>query len=196
MIPAAFRNSAQISRTTNGGRFARVGVAAVMLLTSLSVTAAASEQRTAADTRAHSTTHAAATAPARGRGLVPGWTWFETQVWRLTNAERVKAGLAPLAPNPCLRDVAISWSNVLNARGELTHGDFPARIRQCTGRRHYSGENVAYGYASPAELVAAWMNSPHHRDNILDRSFRYLGVGTAGDETVYASQVFAAGFSR
>jgi len=167
-----------------------------MLLTSTAAPVAASAHGTTRNAGTHSTTANAPAQPARGRGRVPGWTWFETQVWRLTNAERVKAGRAPLAPNPCLRDVATAWSKVLNARGELTHGNFPARIRQCTGLRHYSGENVAYGYETPAQLVAAWMSSPHHRENILDRSFRYLGVGTAGADTVYASQVFAAGFSR
>lgn len=196
MIPGAFRNAPHISRTTDGRRSVRVGVATLMLLTSAAIPATASPHGTIPNAAALSPTADAPTPTARGRGRVPGWTWFETQVWRLTNAERVKAGRVPLAPNPCLRDVATAWSKVLNARKELTHGDFPARIRQCTGLRHYSGENVAYGYKTPAELVAAWMSSPHHRENILDRSFRYLGVGTSGGQTVYASQVFAAGFSR
>ena len=58
-------------------------------------------------------------------------------------------------------------------------------------RHRYSGENVAYGYSTPSELVAAWMNSPHHRENILDRRFHYLGVGTDGADPVFASQVFS-----
>jgi len=42
------------------------------------------------------------------------------------------------------------------------------------------GENIAYGtgsYGSPAAMVTAWMHSAGHRANILDGSFRDLGVG-------------------
>ncbi|MBK7721127.1 MAG: CAP domain-containing protein [Austwickia sp.] len=128
---------------------------------------------------------------ARGRGKIPGWTWFETQVWRLTNQERVRAGLSPLHPHTCLRSVAAAWSGSMNTHQNLSHGNFPARVRGCSSVRRYAGENVAFGYASPAELVAAWMKSPHHRENILDPRFRYLGVGGEGNP-MYVSQVFGA----
>ena len=42
------------------------------------------------------------------------------------------------------------------------------------------GENIAWGsdsYATPKEIVRAWMHSPGHRANILDRSFREIGIG-------------------
>jgi uncharacterized protein YkwD len=34
--------------------------------------------------------------------------------------------------------------------------------------------------ATPASLVDEWLASPGHRDNMLQRSFRELGVGVAG----------------
>lgn len=41
------------------------------------------------------------------------------------------------------------------------------------------GENIAHGFDDPRALVAAWMNSPEHRKNILDRKFRFGGMATA-----------------
>jgi uncharacterized protein YkwD len=42
------------------------------------------------------------------------------------------------------------------------------------------GENVAWNYPLVAELVAAWLGSPHHCENILNPEFTELGVGKAG----------------
>jgi uncharacterized protein YkwD len=42
------------------------------------------------------------------------------------------------------------------------------------------GENIAYGFerrSSPRAIVKAWMKSPPHRANILNRSFEHVGVG-------------------
>jgi uncharacterized protein YkwD len=47
-------------------------------------------------------------------------------------------------------------------------------------RRWAIGENIGWGtgdLGTPKEMVSAWMHSPGHRHNILDRSFRDLGVG-------------------
>ncbi|MFM2079092.1 MAG: hypothetical protein RJA49_2982 [Actinomycetota bacterium] len=38
------------------------------------------------------------------------------------------------------------------------------------------GENVAAGQANCDVVVKAWMNSPHHRDNILNPNFTHIGV--------------------
>jgi uncharacterized protein YkwD len=42
------------------------------------------------------------------------------------------------------------------------------------------GENIAWGehsYGTPRRIVKAWMNSPEHRANILNGTFRDIGVG-------------------
>src|SRR5713226_4782392 len=41
------------------------------------------------------------------------------------------------------------------------------------------GENIAAGQQSPQQVVDDWMNSPGHRANILDPSFRDVGIGIA-----------------
>jgi hypothetical protein len=42
-----------------------------------------------------------------------------------------------------------------------------------------AAENLAYGFGNSDEVVAAWMNSPEHRDNILNASYRDVGFATA-----------------
>src|SRR5438128_1825537 len=43
-------------------------------------------------------------------------------------------------------------------------------------------ENIAWGsldWATPRAIMRSWMNSPPHRANILNRSFRDIGIGVA-----------------
>jgi uncharacterized protein YkwD len=53
---------------------------------------------------------------------------------------------------------------------------------------------VAYGYPSGSAVVAGWMGSSGHRANILNSSYRLLGVGAvqSSDGRWYAAQVFGA----
>ena len=46
------------------------------------------------------------------------------------------------------------------------------------------GENLAWGAGSrstPSSVVSAWMRSPGHRQNILSRRFREVGIGVSFD---------------
>jgi uncharacterized protein YkwD len=50
---------------------------------------------------------------------------------------------------------------------------------QATGYADWSflAENLAAGYRTPEQAVAAWMNSAGHRANILSTRTREIGVG-------------------
>ena len=73
----------------------------------------------------------------------------------------------------------------------LGGGSFLDRIRR-TGylRGAHSwivGENLAWGsrgYSRPQVIMRMWMNSPGHRANILNASFREIGIGVAYDAPV------------
>lgn len=53
------------------------------------------------------------------------------------------------------------------------------------------GENAARGQADADAVMDAWMNSPGHRANILDRAFEEIGVGVhAGDGDPWGPQDF------
>ncbi|MFI9615130.1 CAP domain-containing protein [Streptomyces sp. NPDC052023] len=107
------------------------------------------------------------------------------EVIDLTNHERARAGLPPLAPDPALTRAAQAHSDDMAARDFYSHtapdGSRPwdrAAAAGCT--RRSIGENIACGQRSPAEVVTGWMNSPGHRANILKPDFTHIGIGFAG----------------
>jgi hypothetical protein len=44
---------------------------------------------------------------------------------------------------------------------------------------HYqkAGENLAYGFATSSDVVKGWLNSPAHKDNLLDGAYQNVGFG-------------------
>jgi uncharacterized protein YkwD len=52
-----------------------------------------------------------------------------------------------------------------------------------------AGENIAKGQRTPQEVVTAWMNSPGHRANILNKRFTHIGVGFEQAENIW-TQMF------
>ncbi|CAI2184018.1 15555_t:CDS:2 [Funneliformis geosporum] len=56
----------------------------------------------------------------------------------------------------------------------------------------FVAENVAVGYSTNQEVgvMNLWMNSPRHRENILNPVFTNLGVAFCGG--TYWTQVFAS----
>jgi uncharacterized protein YkwD len=107
----------------------------------------------------------------------------------LHNAEREARGLAPLKINPQLAKAALGHSRRM-VRGRFFAHDEPngsrmeGRIRASgflRSRRSFTiGENLVWGsgpLALPRALMQAWMNSPPHRANVLNRAYRNVGFG-------------------
>jgi uncharacterized protein YkwD len=113
-----------------------------------------------------------------GATLGPG----ELRVVRLINAYRTRQGLPPLLVGPALSRAAQSHSVDMARRDYFEHGDFVTRLLRFGVRAPYIGENLAEGSRplSPATIVRMWIQSPPHRENLLDRGFRRIGVGVAG----------------
>lgn len=107
---------------------------------------------------------------------------FEQQVVELTNAERTKNGLTPLKADQELSRVAREKSNNMAEVGYFDHNSptygSPFDMMQDYGINYRAaGENIAKGQRTPEEVVNAWMNSPGHRENILNGNFTHIGVG-------------------
>lgn len=110
------------------------------------------------------------------------------RVFSLTNAERAKAGCEPLGRDVRAGRAAQGYATELSGEGGLSHtgdngSDFSDRMR-AAGHQDPGAENIARGQDSAADVVESWMESPGHRENILDCSLRTLGVGHAGDAWV------------
>ncbi|MGI6562876.1 MAG: SafA/ExsA family spore coat assembly protein [Clostridia bacterium] len=119
------------------------------------------------------------------------------EVIRLVNVERQKNGLKPLTSNWELSRVAQYKSQDMANKGYFSHQSptygSPFDMMRNFGIRYSSaGENIAYGYSTPAQVMNGWMNSPGHRANILNASFTQIGVGIATNSkgTKYWTQMF------
>lgn len=125
---------------------------------------------------------------------VEGMSEYELEVVRLVNAERARYGLSALSADAELSRVARYKSRDMREKGYFSHESptygTPFQMMKSFGITYRAaGENIAYGYATPANVVAAWMNSEGHRANILNASYTRLGVGYVADGH-YWTQMF------
>src|SRR4051794_41772624 len=105
----------------------------------------------------------------------------------LLNEERTSRGIRKLHDNSRLDLASRRHANDMARRNYFAHGDFVGRIRAArylkgANRGYTLGENIAWGswdYATPANIVDAWMHSPGHRANILNGRFHAIGLGVA-----------------
>jgi uncharacterized protein YkwD len=109
----------------------------------------------------------------------------------LLNAERADAGLAPLTLNDRLAEAATEHTRDMVDHQYFAHVtpdgvDLVARVKPTSYIRSdmswIVGENLAWGtgpLATPRNIVAAWMASPGHRENVLRPVFREIGFGVS-----------------
>jgi uncharacterized protein YkwD len=147
-------------------------------------------------TPAHAETATAAVATGPVRTAPTTSQVLGEEVVALTNEERVRAGCAALTVQEELAVAAVRQSHYMAATGDFSHfgwrrSTFQTRSR-AAGYQAVAAENVAFGFASSAEVMAAWMASPPHRKNILNCEVRSFGAGVqqAVNGTYYWTQVF------
>lgn len=107
---------------------------------------------------------------------------YEKEVIRLVNEIRVQYGLGTLTENWQLSRVARYKSQDMADRNYFSHTSptygSPFDMIKAFGISYKTaGENIARGYATPKAVVDGWMNSSGHRANILNASFKQIGVG-------------------
>jgi uncharacterized protein YkwD len=124
----------------------------------------------------------------------------------LVNQQRAAAGIAPLSVNPVLTFAAQLHSNQMAQQSTvqgipeaMAHTLMGVALPSLTSRVVYAGyeyiavgENIAYGFAGPNEVMNGWMNSSGHRANLLDPNYTEIGVGVRlnPNGTPYYTQVF------
>ncbi|MEM8730131.1 MAG: CAP domain-containing protein [Pseudomonadota bacterium] len=113
------------------------------------------------------------------------------------NLARNSAGLPVLRFDPLVGEAALAHSADMAINGFMGH---PGSDGALSGDRLtragydwcFAAENVAHGYGDAEGVVAGWMGSPGHRDNILSDA-RVAAVARAGpDAASYWTAVFAA----
>lgn len=98
-----------------------------------------------------------------------------------TNAQRSSQNLHPLVTNEKLNASACAKLDNMVQDGYWAHdnpnGTTPWSFIEAAGYKYQSaGENLAYGQMSTPEVMEAWMNSPKHKENIVDTKWMEQGV--------------------
>ena len=108
------------------------------------------------------------------------WTFKEKKVLKLHNKARANAGLGALASTKALGKAAGTRCTEIISKFSHTRPNgttWSTVLAQFGISYSIGGENIAYGYSTPASVHKAWMNSSGHRANILRSSFKNAGVG-------------------
>ena len=115
----------------------------------------------------------------------------------LTNMARANAGLPSLVWNATLAEAAKAHCADMAERGYFAHetpeGITPLdRLRLRSVLCNTAAENIAAGQPDPATVFTGLMESPHHRENILDPELKELGIAFArgGLYGIYWAQEF------
>ncbi|MBD2495396.1 CAP domain-containing protein [Nostoc sp. FACHB-280] len=95
----------------------------------------------------------------------------------LTNTERAKHGLRALQWNEQLFKAAQEHSQSMAHGDFFDHRELVERAREEGYPSSFVGENIAAGRSTAQEVVGDWMNSPGHRNNILNPDYTEIGVG-------------------
>jgi hypothetical protein len=118
-----------------------------------------------------------------------------------TNDQRGSNSLGALTINDQLDSAAQAKANDMAARNYWSHntpdGNTPWTFITNAGYNYQTaGENLAYGFDTSADTITGWMNSPEHRANILNTTYKDVGFGIAnaanyqgsGPETIVVAE--------
>lgn len=109
---------------------------------------------------------------------------YTAQIFSLINQKRADAGLAPVKWNQQIGDVSQDWATHLGIATVDPNFDFSTIHRSDAGGSLIPagakswGEIIACNYSAQA-VVDAWMNSPHHKEIMLDPTATDIGIGYA-----------------
>jgi len=135
---------------------------------------------------------------------ISGNVEIEMKIIELTNRQREKINIPPLIIDPYLTIASRNHSYEMLRKGYFSHVS-PIYYNRTSAIRIYNsgvvqyktGENIAQNagtlvpiliFNNPDSIariiVNNWMESPHHRDNILNREYTNIGVGAIYRDTI------------
>ncbi len=118
----------------------------------------------------------------------------------LTNTDRAAYNLGTLTVNEKLVAAAQAKANDMANKSYFAHTspeglDSWHWFKEAGYDFQSAGENLAVDFSDSADVERAWMNSPSHRDNILNGKYTEVGIATAigiyqGRSTVFVVTMF------
>lgn len=102
----------------------------------------------------------------------------------LTNTDRAAYNVGTLTVNDKLTAAAQAKANDMATKSYFAHTspeglDSWYWFRGANYDFQSAGENLAVDFSDSADVERAWMNSPSHRDNILNGKYTEVGIATA-----------------
>jgi len=118
----------------------------------------------------------------------------------ITNQKRAENGLTSLTLNDQLNQAAAGKASDMFGNNYWAHvspaGKTPWDFILGAGYRYvYAGENLAKDFQDAGGVVDAWMNSPTHKENLLQPKYQEVGFAVVngrleGEETTLVVQMF------
>jgi uncharacterized protein YkwD len=102
---------------------------------------------------------------------------YEARVLHLVNGRRAAHGLRPLRLQTCTDTIADGWSSYLAKTSSFFHQDLGRLLDRCGAT--WAGETLAEGSVPPRRIVSMWMHSPEHRQIMLAKAPRRIGIGAS-----------------
>lgn len=110
-----------------------------------------------------------------------------------TNIVRAAQGLAPLKMQEQLTRAAVAHARDMAKNGYFAHAtpnapDGVENYEEYTRSQNYpgrSGQNLYHGEPKAEQVIDSWMNSPDHRENILETHYNEIGIGFARGRDYY-----------
>ncbi|MGW7576996.1 CAP domain-containing protein [Streptomyces sp. NPDC054765] len=130
----------------------------------------------------HTDSGSDSTTPAGTRVATDTAATFAQKIVELVNAQRAQHGCGPLTVDPRLQAAAQGHSDDMAARNYYEHNtpegvDPGTRMTKAGFPWGSWAENIFKSPKDPATAMQGWMDSPGHRDNILNCSYKSTGVG-------------------
>ena len=118
----------------------------------------------------------------------------------LTNESRQEFSVSALTENQILDKAAQAKADDMLAKGYFAHntpdGHTPWDFITAAGYSYLmAGENLAVNFTEAESVETAWMNSPGHKANILNKNFQDIGIGISqgtyqGHTAIFVVQEF------
>ena len=103
----------------------------------------------------------------------------ESYMLTLVNNRRRDAGLAMVIELRHINYGAYNRAVDLGGKNQWSHDGFASALYGSlwNPQKAFIGENLAKNYDTEDKVIEAWMNSPKHKEILLNARYKYMGVG-------------------
>lgn len=122
---------------------------------------------------------------------------YQKIILKEVNVEREKNNLKPLKIDNRLNKIAIIKAKDMAREKKMSHTSKKFGVTFNLIKKEgisytKAAENIASGHKTPEFVTERWLKSKGHRKNILERDYRFIGIGKATDNNgkIYWVQIF------